>query len=355
MSASRCAGLAALRARDVDPLLVGRQRRLALGPVVLDLGQLDRQLILGHGDEPVVLAVDDRDRAAPVALARERPVSEAIADRGRAAALLAQPLDDLPPPLLDGQAGELAGVDQHAGLLVDHRPDRQVVALGELAVALVVRRDGHDRAGSVVHQHVVGDPDRDPLVVDRVDDVVAGEETDLLLRLALLDGPRRGFLRVGDHLVVSQLADDRVLRRQDEERRAEQRVRPGREDGDVQVELLVPEDDLGALRAADPVRLDRLRPLGPVDQLQVLQQLIGVGGDLEEPLLHVPRDHRGAAAVALAVDRRTRSRRRSGLSGTTGQVRLSGKPGPPRRTSGTATGSSGRTRPRARRSRGPSR
>ena len=186
--------LAALRARDVHPLLVGGERRHALGPEVLDLRQDDRQLIFGHSDQAVVLAVDDRDRAAPVALARHRPVAQAVGDRRRAAALLAQPLDDLPDRLVGGQAGELAGVDQDLGLLLDHRPNRQPVCLCELAVALVVRGHGHDRARPVVHQHVVGDPDRDPLVVDRVHHVVAGEDAVLVLRLPLLDRARAGLL-----------------------------------------------------------------------------------------------------------------------------------------------------------------
>ena len=163
-------------------------------------------------------------------------------------------------------------------------------------------RDGHDRAGAVVHQHVVGDPHRDPLVVDRVDDVVAREDTDLLLRLPFLDRARRGLLGVCAHLVGPQPLEDRMLWRKDEEGRAEQRVRPGREYRDVQVELLVAEEHLGPFRTADPVALDRLRPLGPVDQLQVGQQLIRIRGDPEEPLLHVPSDHRSAAAIALAVD-----------------------------------------------------
>ena len=41
----------------------------------------------------------------------------------------------------------------------------------ELVVALVVRGHGHDRAGAVLHQHVVGDPDRDRLAVDGIDHV----------------------------------------------------------------------------------------------------------------------------------------------------------------------------------------
>jgi hypothetical protein len=60
---------------------------------------------------------------------------------------------------------------QLAGARRDHVADRQVELLRELVVALVVGGHGHDRAGAVAGQHVVGDPDRDALAVDRVDRV----------------------------------------------------------------------------------------------------------------------------------------------------------------------------------------
>ncbi len=47
--------------------------------------------------------------------------------------------------------------------------DLEAVLAGELEVALVAARHGHDRPGAVAHQHVVGDPDRDVLAGDRVD------------------------------------------------------------------------------------------------------------------------------------------------------------------------------------------
>jgi hypothetical protein len=43
----------------------------------------------------------------------------------------------------------------------DHLDDRQVELLRELPVALVVGGHGHDGAGAVGREHVVGDPDRD--------------------------------------------------------------------------------------------------------------------------------------------------------------------------------------------------
>ncbi len=58
---------------------------------------------------------------------------------------------------------------------------------GELEVALVVRWHGHDRARAIARQHIVGDPDRDALVVDRIDRIATGPDAGLFLigRLAL--------------------------------------------------------------------------------------------------------------------------------------------------------------------------
>ena len=49
----------------------------------------------------------------------------------------------------------------------------------EVEVALVVGGHGHDGAVTVVGQHVVGGPDRQPLAVDRVDRVAVEEHAGL--------------------------------------------------------------------------------------------------------------------------------------------------------------------------------
>src|SRR5205823_13015313 len=59
---------------------------------------------------------------------------------------------------------------------------------------------------------------------------------------------------------------------------------------------------LRALRAADPVALNRDRALGPVEQRVIVEQRIRVGGDAEEPLLHLASLDEGAATLAVAVD-----------------------------------------------------
>ena len=82
---------------------------------------------------------------------------------------------------------------------LDHRDDRQAELQREGEVAVVVRRHGHDRAGAVRHQHVVGDPDRDARAVDRVDGVRAGEDAGLLAlgRAALDIGLATGLELIG--------------------------------------------------------------------------------------------------------------------------------------------------------------
>ena len=209
------------------------------------------------------------------------------------------------PPSGAGRPSNSAGVDEHLALrvldvrdaLVDlavRRPhdlaDREVERRREVEVALVVRGHGHDRARPVVGEHVVGDVHGQPLAVHGVDRVQAGEDAGLLGRRRAL----RGLLRGGATNVVADVVrvdsrDELVLGREHEERRAVQRVRPRREDGDVLVELLDAEEDLRALRTADPVALAGLDRLGPVDRVEVVEQRLRVVGDAEEPLLHEAR------------------------------------------------------------------
>src|SRR5690349_22557037 len=54
-------------------------------------------------------------------------------------------------------------------LFRSHLAHGQTELPGERPVALVVRRHRHDGAGAVAHQHIVGDPHRQPLAVDGID------------------------------------------------------------------------------------------------------------------------------------------------------------------------------------------
>ena len=126
----------------------------------------------GTGTMPCVGAVDDRDRAAPEALARQQPVAQAVVDRAprrcpaprasrwpwRLAVGLAEPVE---PLAVDGRARRPCTPrppSPSGGCTV--RTIGQVVGLGEVPVALVLAGHGHDRPGAVAHQHVVGEVDR---------------------------------------------------------------------------------------------------------------------------------------------------------------------------------------------------
>ena len=165
-------GAAARRAAHVDPVLGRGQRRAALA------ARSPRRRAArpgswssGTGHDPAALAVDDRDRAAPVALAREQPVAQAVVDRRVALALAIQPGDDPLQRLAVGQPVEVGvGVHQRAvagvglGLDVLAAARRPRGSAGRTCARTRGRarrgRDGHDRARPVLHQHVVGDVHR---------------------------------------------------------------------------------------------------------------------------------------------------------------------------------------------------
>ena len=319
------------------------------GTQVQVLGQRHRQLVLGHGHDAAVLAVDGRDGVAPVALAADEPVAQTELDLTTAAAhglkvghdrslalgvlaaahagvlaglderalgsVGAIPVDGLGMEGIDGLA---AGLDGSAIVIVqDNRHNRQVVLAGELKVALVAAGNGHDGTGAVVGHDVVGNPHGDLLAVDGVHHVAAGKGTVLLEgALGTLDG--RDMLGVlddlGDGLLVLRALDElvqaRVLGSQDKEGDTEERVGSRGEDGDLTLvaldglAILVAQGkvDLGALGAADPVGLHLLDALGPAGELlQIVEQLLGVLGNLVVPLLQVALLGLGAAAPALAL------------------------------------------------------
>ena len=319
------------------------------GAQVQVLGQRHRQLILGHGHDAAVLAVDGRDGVAPIALAADEPVAQTELDLATAAAhglevghdcslalgvltaahagvlaglderalgsVSAIPVDGLGMEGIDGLA---AGLDGSAIVIVqDDRYDRQVVLAGELKIALVATGNGHDGAGAVVCNDIIGNPHGDLLAVDGVYHIAPREGTVLLEgALGTLDG--RDVFGVlddlGDGLLVLRALDELVqagvLGSQDKEGDAKKGIGTRGEDGDLALialdglAILVAQGkvDLGALGATDPVSLHLLDALGPAGELlQVVEQLLGVLGDLEVPLLQVALLGLGAAAPALTL------------------------------------------------------
>ena len=122
--------------------------------VLLDVGEEHGQVAVGDRDHPALVAVKDRDRAPPVALAGQEPVAQAISDGGTTLLAPLERLDDRLLRLGTRHAGELRRLDEPLVVGVsDVRPAfrnlslgrdddhlyRQVVPLREGEVALVVR------------------------------------------------------------------------------------------------------------------------------------------------------------------------------------------------------------------------
>ena len=114
---------AALRAGDVLPGRVVGERVAGLieGDI---LGQGDRQVALGHRHDAAARAMDDRDRAAPVALARHAPVAQAVIDGALADPQRLGAGGDLLLGRGDGHAVEEVGIDHHGIAALAYRGRR---------------------------------------------------------------------------------------------------------------------------------------------------------------------------------------------------------------------------------------
>ncbi len=205
-----------------------------------------------------------------------------------------------------------------SGSFVDrknHEPNFELVLLGEIVVALVVRGHAHDGAGAVIHQDVVGDPDRNAFAVERIDGVAVRVHA-VLFDLADVAG-FFGLALLGDQLlhrgaerlvVAREVSDQRMLRRKLHRGRAENRIDARGEDADLRSRrpgvALKLEIDQRAFAAADPVALHGAHFLGPALELvEIAQQLFGVLGRAHEPLLQLALlDERVFVAPAASVD-----------------------------------------------------
>ena len=172
-----------------------------------------------------------------------------------------------------------------------------------------MRRNGHDSAGAVAHQNVVGNEDRDLLAVYRVDrgNALQLDAGLVLVQLGALEVGLAGcLLAVGADVcdivqLVRPLLDHRVLRGDDHVGRAEQGIRAGGVNGQG-VALGGLEVDLSAGGAADPVLLLDLDALDVVNVVQIVDQALCVLGDGEHPLALGLVNDLAAAALADAVD-----------------------------------------------------
>ena len=306
--------------RGLGPFRIGFDRA---GDAVHDhvFRQDHRQLIFRGRQHGAVFQGDHRDRRAPVALTGHAPVAQAVVNFTLADAHGCQFVGNGVEARFIIEAAELAGVKQDAFLgqrLLreiwlrtvggeDHRLDVQPVFAGELVVALVVTRNGHHRAGAVLHQHEVSRPYRNFFAGQRVDSFKAGIDAFFLHRRHV--GFRHfgvaAFVDKGGQcrIVGRSLLRQRVTRSDRQVGTAHKGVRASGVDGQLVGVMVNVKGDFHPFRTADPVALHGLHGVRPVVQLiQIVQQLIGVGGDFNKPLRDLFTLDFGVAAPAAAVD-----------------------------------------------------
>ena len=189
----------------------------------------------------------------------------------------------------------------------------------------------HHRAGAVLDQHEIRDPDRHRLSGERIDGA-CGRCRSLPSR------PRRSCARcdpapgtastcarnAADPPRLGPLLDQRMLRRQDDEVRAVDRVDAGGEDLDRRRSdgSTVAGSSSGTRTRAPSDRPIQLRCIvrtfsgHSVELSHAVEQLVGVVRDPEEPLLEVARRHRACRSASRRRRRPVRWRAPSGSSGT---------------------------------------
>ncbi len=194
--------------------------------------QNHRQIALRNRHRPALRTMNHRNRRAPIPLPRNSPIFQSIRDLRFAESLRSRIRAHHATSLFARQPRELARFLHHAVIAErrlrrfiqraigrpDHRNNRQSIRGAEFEIAFIMSRHRHDRARSIIHQHEIADPDRQPssLSAERIN----GESR---RRMPLFVDIARTLLRPRiDHLLrplaprfVQKLLRDRMLRRQD--------------------------------------------------------------------------------------------------------------------------------------------
>ena len=288
------------------------------------LGQFERQAVLGHELRAAVFIIYG-ERLAPIALAREDSVAQAVVHLDAPHTLFFDIFLSSRNGFLHRQAVEREAVGiytlarrvHHDAFFrvetlfrhvcsLDERNDRQVEMAGKGIVARVVRRHCHDGPGAVARQHVVRHPHGNLFPRERIYGIRAGEHArhlavgDALALRALLRG-----IEISLHLstlrVRGHATHEFALGGEHHERHAENRVGAGGENRERIFGAVDAELHLRAFGTANPVALRLFDRVAPVHRFQPVEQTLCVGRNAQAPLHRLLLHHGEAAAHRNAV------------------------------------------------------
>ena len=299
--------LAADRTCGVHKGLACCQRRFTLACELYISRQQDRQIFFLLRNPSTVVAVNHRDRSSPVSLSGDEPVSQLVVDGLLADFLFFQVVDDLFDGFLVVHAVEHFGVDHRSFcrkgsfqvvhvnfriIGVYYRDDLQVEFLRKVKVSLVMSRYRHDRSGTIVHENVIRDEDRNLFTCQRIDRIATGKLSCLLVgRGGTFDVAHMLYLiniSVDRFFVFAaryQLLQIRMLRCHYHIRNSIQGVRSRGEDVKPLVKTIYFKGHFCADALADPVFLHQLDLVRPAWQFfQIVKKPFSVICDLKIPL-----------------------------------------------------------------------
>ena len=300
--------------------------------------QYHRQIFFRHRHGTVLVAMDDGNRRAPIALTANAPVAQppsgfflAQTQRGQVGShCIDRHLESKTVVFtgIDGDALQLIAVPvgpgfQAVGLVLNtgHLLDGQVIFLGKFKIPLVMRWHAHDCAVAIAHQHIVADPDFHLRTRQRMRDEQARALALFLLRrhfgfsraagLAFGDESGQFGIRGGGMQRQRMLGcDGAKCHAHDGVSACGEDIHPAIANQRARrIRNSVGERKAHAFTFADPVFLHQAHPLGPAVEcglvaahLHMVEQLLRVVGDLEVIAWNLALFDRRAGAPALAVD-----------------------------------------------------
>ena len=138
--------------------------------------QAHRKLIIRHRHHAAIIAMDEGNGAAPIALARNTPIAEPPIHNALAAGQLFQFINGAPlgrshaKPIQEARIirnaifGMRDITDRECGCIrpsrQHHRCDGKPVFAREIQIALVMRGAAKNRSRAIFHQHEIRDPNR---------------------------------------------------------------------------------------------------------------------------------------------------------------------------------------------------
>ena len=290
------------------------------------------KIFFRNGNQTAIIAINSRNRIAPITLARNKPIAQTelngfttatlsfkisndgiyrwrvlAAYEARVFSRLNQntfigissiPINRINLSFLNA----IEFREQRVILVQDDRNDRQIILTCKFEVALVTARNRHYRTSTVIAHDVVGNPNRNLVAIDRVNHIAAREST-MLFTIALRAFNRTYFcgrFYEGVHCLfifrtLNELLNQGAFRCKQEKATTKERIGArGKNRNNVvfcrvfwSVSLLVTKNEIyfSTLRATNPVCLHLLNAFRPaIELIKIIQKLLSVIGDFEIPL-----------------------------------------------------------------------